>query len=60
MRCECEHVRHFEDEILAPSTKKGHEYNAEFDATEAHDVETPYGTFTVCSDCDRDCFTFYG
>lgn len=54
--CECEHACHFPDEHkLSPNGNPGHRYGAKFAPRYLVAVTTPWGTFLVCKDCDKDC-----
>lgn len=54
-RCECEHLAHLEKGIITPNGNPGHKYGATFSQLHMQVVETPYGSFYVCSDCAHDC-----
>lgn len=47
--CECEHIDHFEGE----GDPNAHRYGHECDLETMTQVQTEFGTFTVCVDCAR-------
>jgi hypothetical protein len=53
MKCQCEHIAHFDRCKRTPNGNPGHNYEAEF--TWTIEVKTDYGTFQVCKDCEEDC-----
>jgi hypothetical protein len=55
MKCECEHESHF-GESYTPNGNPGHSYGARFSENFLRKVQTPYGQFTVCTDCANDCY----
>jgi hypothetical protein len=56
--CTCEHVAHSDREARTPCGNPGHDYGQAFYSPLVA-VRTPYGVFTVCRDCERDCLGRY-
>lgn len=52
MKCECEHVDHFDDNV---SRLFVHKYGAEFSTVV--EVETAYGKLNMCETC-FDCYKY--
>ena len=67
MKCQCEHAAHFLEHErvqrvpapLTPNGNPGHRYGQDFSDLFIVGVRTPYGTFSVCKDCARDCYQDY-
>jgi hypothetical protein len=58
-KCECEHESHF-CFAHTPNNNPAHKYGVHFAKNYMVRKITPYGIFTVCSDCANDCYAQYG
>ena len=54
--CECEHAAHFDSDKRTPNGNPAHRFAVRFHSLALTKVKTPYGTFNVCPDCQKDCF----
>jgi len=48
--CRCEHLRHF------TAAAGGHRYGKVFREADLRKIRSKYGTWVVCSTCERKCF----
>ena len=55
--CQCEHYSHCETDkkILTPNGNYAHKYGQQFEKLVP--VKTVMGTFNVCEDCAKDCYS---
>ena len=54
MKCQCEHIAHFEIAEKTPNGNPGHIYGTDFLKGLVR-VITKYSSFYVCLDCADDC-----